>query len=171
MKSLMKAKKVGRFYDGGEVEAMGSGDAPSTSSEDSSPAPERKQSFKEAFASAKQGSTFEWNGKKFKKEYAAAKPPTQRVEITGKRPSLSQGLGEKFAAVDRAHRNMPADTSPTAREALTKMRDSSRAAYEKAAESERTGKSVVKLANGGMVGYASGGLVKRQTAKSHGKAC
>lgn len=168
MKALMKAKPMKRFADGGDVDGNDLGaynEASSSSSEDSSPAPtsERKQSFKEAFASAKQGSTFEWNGKKFKKEYASSKPATQRVEITGKRPSLSQGLGEKYAAVERAHKNMPAETSPTAREALTKMRDSAKSAYEKAAESERTGKSVVKLANGG--------LVKRQTVKSHGKAC
>lgn len=40
--------------------------------------PERKQSFKEAFKSAQDGSTFEWNGKKYKKEYAGSKtvPPS-----------------------------------------------------------------------------------------------
>ncbi|MFM1990235.1 MAG: hypothetical protein RJA99_3192 [Pseudomonadota bacterium] len=168
MKSLMKAKKVGRFADGGEVTTMTDGTevvndmSPKTSGESpaaptSSPEP---SSFKEAFASARKGGakTFEWKGKKYTTEMASSKPAAPKPSR-----SLSQGLGEKYAAVDRAYRNMPAETSPSAREALTKMRDSSRAAYEKAAESERTGKSVVKL--------ASGGLVRLGKLKSHGKAC
>lgn len=42
-----------------------------------------KQSFGEAFKSAKDGSTFEWNGKQYKKEYAqapAAKKPSYDIE-------------------------------------------------------------------------------------------
>lgn len=75
MKHLMKPKKLKRFEDGGEVDGAFN-EAGSGPSEDSSPAaapaPERKQSFSEAFKAAKDGSTFEWNGKKFKKEYASS---------------------------------------------------------------------------------------------------
>lgn len=83
MKSLMKAKKVGRFYDGGEVEAMGSGDLPSTSSESrDSPAAE-PSSFKEAFASARKGGakSFEYKGKKYTTEMAA---PRSSAPVAGR---------------------------------------------------------------------------------------
>lgn len=35
----------------------------------------KPQSFKEAFGAAKDGSTFEWNGKSYKKEYASSQAP------------------------------------------------------------------------------------------------
>jgi len=50
------------------------------------PKAEKKQSFKEAFASAKDGSTFTWNGKQYKKEYA--KPKTE-----SSKPSASTSFG------------------------------------------------------------------------------
>jgi hypothetical protein len=161
MKSLMKTKKVGRFADGGEVTTMADGSEQVNGSSESREAPSEPSSFKEAFAAARKGGakTFEYKGKKYTTELASAKPSTPKQPSR----SLSQGLGEKYAAVERAHRNMPAETSSAAREALTKMRDSSRSAYEKAAEAERTGKSVMKL--------ASGGLVRLGGLKSHGKAC
>lgn len=48
-----------------------------TGSEESAPAPAKKQSFKEAFAEARKGGgkTFEWNGKKFTTEMAGANSP------------------------------------------------------------------------------------------------
>lgn len=82
MKSLMKAKKVGRFYDGGEVEAMGSEDLPVVKDTGrDSPAAE-PSSFKDAFASARKGGakTFEWKGKKYTTEMAAPK----RAEPAGR---------------------------------------------------------------------------------------
>lgn len=44
---------------------------------------ESKQTFKQAFASAKDGSVFEWNGKKYKKEYAEPKK-TQAKKVESK---------------------------------------------------------------------------------------
>lgn len=166
MKALMKPKKMGRFADGGEVTTMNDGseqvnDMSSKGSQDSPAAePVKKVSFKDAFASAKDGSTFEWNGKKYKKEYAK---PAAKAESKPSQ-SLSQRLGSDYAALDRAHRNMPEGTSSAAREALTASRDKARKAYEDAADAERTGRSVV-------LKRANGGIVKRQTVKSHGRAC
>ena len=56
--------------------------------ESASPAPARKQSFKEAFAEARRGGgkTFEWNGKKYTTEMAGGSPaakPAARVTDTG----------------------------------------------------------------------------------------
>jgi hypothetical protein len=134
--------------DGGEVDDDSRYDppAPKESMAEATKTVERKASFKEAFASARKAGdkTFEWNGKKFTTEVAQSKPKASER-------SLSQRLGQEFADVDQAYRSMPKGTSKTASDALTKMRDEKKAAYEKAAESERTGKSVVKLADGGMV--------------------
>lgn len=47
------------------VKQTGTPDMPST--------PAKKRSFKEEFAAARDGSIFEWNGKMYKKEYAAKK--------------------------------------------------------------------------------------------------
>lgn len=48
------------------------------------PEPEKKQTFKEAFAAAKKGDTFTWEGKKYVKEFAgekkAAPAPAPKVE-------------------------------------------------------------------------------------------
>lgn len=41
----------------------------------SEPKENKRQSFGEAFKAAKDGSTFEWNGKQYKKEYASATGP------------------------------------------------------------------------------------------------
>jgi hypothetical protein len=75
--------------------------------------------------------------------------------------SLSQGLGTKFTAMDRALRGAEAGTPGYER--LKKARDEAKAAYDKASESDRTGKSVVKLARGGGVeskGKTAGKIVK-----------
>lgn len=49
------------------------------------PAPERKMSFKEAFAQARKGGgkTFEWNGKKYTTDMAGASKPADKVTDTG----------------------------------------------------------------------------------------
>lgn len=170
MKALMKTKKLGRFADGGEVDgsdlgAFNEGPSGGAAADSDAPAP-KATSFKEAFAAARKGGakTFEYKGKKYTTEMASAKPASRpSAPSSDSSRSLSQGLGEKYAAIERAHRRAPANTSSAAYESLTRARDDAKSAYEKAAESERTGKSVVKL--------ASGGLVRRAVAKSHGKAC
>jgi hypothetical protein len=65
-------KRAKRFYSGEEVEGKDYGG--SSGSGDYAPAaPAKKQSFSEAFRNAEKGSTFEWEGKKYKKEYASDK--------------------------------------------------------------------------------------------------
>jgi hypothetical protein len=76
---------------------------------------------------------------------------------------ISQKLGEDYAATDKMLRNQPKGTSAEATAALTRLRDNAKATYEKAAASEKSGTSMVKLKNGGSVKAI-------QTAKSHGKA-
>jgi hypothetical protein len=67
-------KRVKRFSTGDEVEYFGSAvGSKSESAPSSSGAPAKKQSFSEAFKGAEDGSTFEWQGKKYKKEYAGDK--------------------------------------------------------------------------------------------------
>ena len=97
----MANRKPRKFYEGGvtmdDTEAANASEDPIqtlnarkgwTGSEESAPAPARKQSFKEAFAEARRGGgkSFEWNGKKFSTEMAgeksAAKAPA-RVTDTG----------------------------------------------------------------------------------------
>jgi hypothetical protein len=60
-------KKMKRFAEGETVE----GDASVAERMEKTPA--KKQSFSEAFKGAEDGSTFEWQGKKYKKEYASEK--------------------------------------------------------------------------------------------------
>lgn len=78
--------------------------------------PERKQSFKEAFKSAQDGSTFEWNGKKYKKEYAGSKtvPPSgtpggayrgQRAEVPA--PKAASAEIPKSAASQNSRAVIP----------------------------------------------------------------
>jgi hypothetical protein len=70
---------------------------------DTEEAPAKKQTFKEAFAGAKDGSTFEWNGKKYKKEYASAKPKATDAGREGRR-------GTAPAAYSNEGRNAPSKT-------------------------------------------------------------
>lgn len=91
---------------------------------------------------------------------AAAKPETKSEAPS---ESLSQGLGRKFAATESAFRNAPAGTSSIEYAALKKARDDAESAYSKSVESERTGKSVMKMAKGGGVeakGKTKGKIVK-----------
>lgn len=177
MKALMKAKPMKRFYDGGEVEAMGSGDAPSTSSEDSSPAPERKQSFKEAFASAKQGSTFEWNGKKFKKEYADSKssaPVAGRPRGEGGPVSTTRQMADRSAADAQNARAASERRAAAAREAASETARESRRSVSDGTAPKRKVLSTAGVDSKTLMPqkYANGGHVTaRQTTKSHGKAC
>lgn len=65
-----------------------------------------KQTFKQAFASAKDGSTFEWNGKKYKKEYAKpAKANTSRANEVPPGPKQKME-GRTASGVDREARGI-----------------------------------------------------------------
>jgi hypothetical protein len=65
-------KRAKRFSEGEEVEGKDFGGS-SGSGDYATAAPAKKQSFSEAFKGAEDGSTFEWQGKKYKKEYAGDK--------------------------------------------------------------------------------------------------
>lgn len=69
--------KIRKYAEGGEIDDNAplsrnnpSADMPGIPKMDQNP---KKQSFKEAFAEAKDGSVFTWNGKEYKKEYAKPK--------------------------------------------------------------------------------------------------
>ena len=81
-------KRAKRFNAGEEVEGKDFGGS-SGSGEYAPAAPAKKQSFSEAFKNAEDGSTFEWQGKKYKKEYAsetkaAPSKPAPKVEEPAK---------------------------------------------------------------------------------------
>ena len=88
-------KRAKRFSTGDEVEYFGSSigkseSAPAASSSESSTkseAPAKKQSFSEAFKGAENGSTFEWEGKKYKKEYASDKKSAPKAESAPSKPA------------------------------------------------------------------------------------
>ena len=88
-------KKMKRFAGGDMVE----GDASVAEQMEKTPA--KKQSFSEAFKGAEDGSTFEWQGKKYKKEYASEKKsapskPAPKAEEPAKptpKAAESKGIG------------------------------------------------------------------------------
>ena len=178
-----KGGKVKKYAEGGEVEtddgafeeagsgprgykessenfSESKGEATPKASEQPAKAekPEFK-TFKEAYAWNKknngEGSTFDWQGKKI-----LVKDKATPTETKPSRP-ISQKLGEDYAAADKMLRNQPKGTSADATAALTRLRDNAKATYEKAAASEKSGKSMVRL--------KSGGMVRSYGAKSHGK--
>ena len=160
--------KVKKYADGspGGVEASeeisGYGGQEKAVEEKSEPAKEPNfKSFKEAYAWHKkntgEGKTFDYNGKKI-----LIKDAVTPKETAPSRP-ISQKLGDDYAAADKMLRNQPKGTSAEATAALTRLRDNAKATYEKAAASEKSGTSMVRLKDGGSV-------KARQTVKSHGKA-
>jgi hypothetical protein len=77
---------------GKEIEEMQAAEAPK---------PAKKQTFAEAFKSAKDGSTFTWNGKQYKKEYA--QPKAKAPDLSSVRGGArSTGVGGATAAQIRA---------------------------------------------------------------------
>lgn len=178
------AKKGVRFADGGEVS---DGDHPtldpdvraralaSVASRDDSesaaptPAETNYKTFKEAFAANRKAGndTFEYKGKKYTTEMARSEAPKPRAAAPAAKSerSLSQRLGEEFASMERARNAMPASASAESRAAFDKVYGEKKSAYEAAARAERGGTSVMKQK------LANGGLVRRATAKSHGRMC
>ena len=151
----MKLKMMKRYEDGGILEAanqsedsqdiarsMGAG-------ERNTDEPEYK-SFKEAFAAERKAGnkTFEYMGKKYTTDMGARKETAKPAEPAPK-PALRAETND-----DRAKR-------------FVAKRAAARA---EAAANPARGRSGVMMASGG-VAYANGGVVKRASAKSHGKAC
>lgn len=96
----------------------------------------KKTSFKEAFAAAKDGSTFEWNGKSYKKEFAQPKKaatPKAAAPAAEEPMSDSQRAGSDFVALQRAYDTMPAETSTAARQALAAQLAKAKQKYEDSA--------------------------------------
>ncbi len=56
-----------------------------------------KQSFGQAFKSAKDGSTFEWNGKQYKKEYATESTPSSAPKSDAPKTSANNTSVQKLA--------------------------------------------------------------------------
>lgn len=152
----MKSKMMKRYEDGGEVEGafVEAGSGPS---EDSSPMekgaepskPEYK-SFKEAFAAERKAGnkTFEYMGKKY---------TTDMASRTSARDTGSD-VARKAASYPK-----PAPRAQTQRDLAESYVAKRAAARAEAAANPPRGRGGVKLANGG--------IVKRATVKSHGKAC
>ena len=97
------------------VKQTGTPDMPST--------PEKKRSFKEEFAAARDGSIFEWNGKMYKKEYAdkkgmskpAAKAEADKAQARTKSMEDAAALAKKLrATVKTAPESRPGSESPMA---------------------------------------------------------
>lgn len=144
-----------RGEDGGIDRSKMTDTAPAEPKSESKPAaPAARMSFKDAFRAAKDGSTFEWNGKKFKKEYAQASAPRSAAKKapaksadSGPAPkmSLAQRKGNEFAAMENAARRAESDknTSPAARKAVRAAADNARKTYQAAADAEKSGRSVV----------------------------
>ena len=94
----------------------------SSGSGEYAPAPEKKQTFKEAFAAAKKGDTFTWEGKKYVKEFAgekkAAAPAAPKVEAPKvEAPKAASDKSEPSAArVGRASQATVNTSRPKATE-------------------------------------------------------
>jgi len=165
MKSLGKAKMLKRYADGGETvdyvdgrasETMESSSGPSksvsveTESVSEEPSKPEYKSFKEAFAAERKAGnkTFEYMGKKYTTDMAAR---------TSARDTGSD-VARKAASYPK-----PAPRAQTQRDLAEAYVAKRAAARAEAAANPPRGRGGVKL--------ASGGVVKRATAKSHGKAC
>ena len=137
-------KRVKRFSEGDEVEYFGSAvgkskSAPAASSSESSTkseAPTKKQSFSEAFKGAENGSTFEWEGKKYKKEYASDKKSAPKAESAPSKPAPKAEESAKPAPkAEESKRGIgpynvfsgPADADPEAVKAAKAAGDARRA--------------------------------------------
>ena len=86
-KDYMKADKSRKFVAGGPTSYSGedTGEGMKMSTRRGGSDGSDGMSFKQAFKSAKDGSVFEWNGKKYKKEYAEKKssiPAPSEVKVT-----------------------------------------------------------------------------------------
>ena len=181
---MAKTKRYNGEEDGSFVE---SGSGPQTGEDtgmsEKEPEAPKKQTFKEAFAAAKKGDTFTWEGKKYVKEFAgekkAAAPAAPKVEA----PKAASAKSEPSAArVGRASQATVSTSRPkateegiaAANERRAKMReemsDTPIARMFKAIRAR--GESTQNYAKGGKVSAASkraDGIA--QKGKTRGKMC
>lgn len=182
MKSLAKAKMMKRYQSGGEVDDGSAMEAANSSAESQdiassmgageknmeSSKPEYK-SFKEAFAAERKAGnkTFEYMGKKY---------TTDTTSRTAARDTGSD-TARKAASYPK-----PAPRAQTQRDSAEAYVAKRAAARAEAAAADKSPKGQDRILVGitknagenkfmGAGKYASGGVVKRATAKSHGKAC
>jgi hypothetical protein len=172
----MKSKSMKRYSDGGEVTdyiEAGSGSSESAPATESSAAPEYK-SFKEAFAAERKAGnkTFEYMGKKYTTDTAAprkeaakpaapkaeSKPAAKAAETSTDTAKMSVTDRMKASRASARSGSGPTDTRSVGERLRTAMAGKDR------------GGNTVDFAGSGM-GLKNGGVVKRATVKSHGKAC
>jgi hypothetical protein len=118
-------KKMKRFAGGDTVE----GDASVAEQMEKTPA--KKQSFSEAFKGAEKGSTFEWEGKKYKKEYASDKKaeskPASKSEPAPSKPASKTAESNRSGIGPYNVFSGPADADPEAVKAAKAAGDARRA--------------------------------------------
>lgn len=165
-KRKYKAKRYNGEF-GSDVDAANATDDPIeslnksrgwTDTGESSATPEKKMSFKEAFASARKAGdkTFEWQGKKYTTEVAAAKPKATSATDTGDET-------KRLASRTRPTYETPYDRMNRQNreaEAVSKAsRDSERAALRENVRSGTSGKvnpkTLLPMKKGGSVSSAS----------------
>jgi hypothetical protein len=178
MKVLAKAKSMKRFSEGGEVDAMEEANKSEESQDiaksmgagekNTESKPEYK-SFKEAFAAERKAGnkTFEYMGKKY------------TTDVTSRTSARDTGsdVARKAASYPK-----PAPRAQTQRDSAEAYVAKRAAARAEAAAADKTPRGQDRILTGitknagenkfmGVGKYANGGVVRRATVKSHGKAC
>lgn len=119
-KMQLPNSKIPKFAGGGDIDPTKLEDEANESAarerdimESASAVPSMpKESFKEAFANAKDGSTFSWNGKQYKKEYAKPKAPAPKAE-TPKAAAPKAAAPKASTPAPRAATPAPRAAAPT----------------------------------------------------------
>ena len=184
MKVLAKAKSMKRFSDGGEVDDGSALEAANSSAEsqdiassmgagekntESEPSKPEYKSFKEAFAAERKAGnkTFEYMGKKY------------TTDVSSRTEARDTGSDTARKAASYPKPAPRAETQRDRAEAYVAKRAAARA---EAAAADKSPKGQDRILTGikknagenklmGSVKLANGGVVKRATVKSHGKAC
>jgi hypothetical protein len=182
MKSLMKTKKVGRYYDGGEVSSMPEDGADLRRDDELMPAKPQTASAPVRKAPSKPAAP--------KSSPAAAPAAPQRVEVVAKRyPKDDESKSVSARAKDTLTRARMGSADTDSRSVTSRMGGSerqgsstttdTRSLAERAKASRDSARSSGTGTDSRPVGervrsafgFADGGLVKRGALKSHGKAC
>jgi hypothetical protein len=177
MKALAKPKKMKRFSDGGEVTdyiESSSGPSESASSESEAPAAAEPakadyKSFKEAFAAERKAGnkTFEYMGKKYTTDMAA------RTEARDTGSDVARKAASYPKPAPRAQTQRDSAEAYVAKRAAARAEE---AAADKSPKGQDRILTGIKKNAGASVGMgslklANGGVVRRASVKSHGKAC
>lgn len=175
MKALAKAKQMKRFADGGEVDGGDFVEAGSGPSEDSAPASEAPakaeyKSFKEAFAAERKAGnkTFEYMGKKYTTDMAA---PRKEAGDTGS--DTARKAASYLKPAPRAETQRDRAEAYVAKRAAARAEEAAADKSPKGQDRILTGikKNAGENKLMGSVKLANGGVVRRASVKSHGKAC